>query len=621
MIKYKNVGPRTLLQELYITQGPAPFFFFFCTSFLLVHQSLFLFHRSIRIKLAFTTTSHKQTIMSSNNTSAAASIVNGGQPELKHEKSSGFDSSSNSSNSQADNNQAPREQQSQENPDEDEGIPVSKLEWDSPEDPDNPKNWSKPYKWFVTMTVAWMCLVVTFGSSLYTAGIPKIMSEYNVSQVLALSGLSFYLVGLSLGPVLGAPMSEMLGRRLVYWISFPISMLFVMGVGLSSNIRSILVLRFFSGLFASPVMAIAGGSINDIWDLDMVGIAMSSFCLAPFAGPVLGPVIGGFAMEHLGWKWTMWIHLFFSGACIPFIALLPETYKSTILRKRALKRGIKIVLPFKSASEAIKVMAVISIVRPLEMLVREPIVIVLSFYSSLIFAILFGFFEAYPVIYHGIYHMNSGPSGLAFLGIGVGLLIAVTVYVYIDRKIFFPKNADGTRGHRDENGNMKLPAPEMFVIIAKIGAPLLPIALFWQAWTARESVHWMAPLAAGVPFGMSLMLIFFFTLLYFSFSYPPIILASVLAANNLARYILASVFPLFTVQMYEKLHVYWASSFFGFVALAMVPIPWIFEKYGPQLRKGSHFNKMAFKQAMAAKAAAEAAAAEKENGAVESSPV
>jgi MFS family permease len=480
-----------------------------------------------------------------------------------------------------------------------EPVPLSDLDWDSPEDPGNPKNWSKPYRWFVTMVAAWMCLVVTFGSSLYTAGIFKIMAKFHASQTLALAGLTFYLLGLSLGPILGAPMSEILGRKPVYVISLPLSMLFVMGVGLSKNIGSILVLRFFAGFFASPVMAIAGGTISDIWEVEMTGVAMSSFCLAPFAGPVLGPIIGGFAMVHKNWAWTQWIHLFFSGAILPFVIILPETYKPAIMRKRAKQRGITIEKPKFTPLQMLKLLFVITVARPLEMFVVEPIVVVLSLYTSLVFSILFGFFEAYPVIFRGIYHMDGGVSGLTFLGIGVGLLISTVIYIYIDRTIYFPKNADGTRGRRDEKGNLIPSSPEAMLLPAKIGAPLLPIALFWQAWTARNSVHWMAPIAAGAPFGMSLMLIFYSVLLYFTYSYPPIILASALAANNLARYILASVFPLFTVQMYQNLGVDWASSLFGFIAIAMMPIPWIFTKYGPYLRKASKFNKQAAAQAAA----------------------
>lgn len=102
----------------------------------------------------------------------------------------------------------------------------------------------------------------------------------------------------------------------------------------------------------------------------------------------------------------------------------------------------------------------------------------------------------------------------------------------------------------------------------------------------------MAPIAAGVPFGISIVLIYYNVLYYFILSYPAIILASALAANNFARYIMSSVFPLFTVQMYEKLGIDWASSLFGFVSLVLLPIPWVFERYGEKLRSRSYFNNL-----------------------------
>ncbi|GMF82840.1 unnamed protein product [[Candida] boidinii] len=105
----------------------------------------------------------------------------------------------------------------------------------------------------------------------------------------------------------------------------------------------------------------------------------------------------------------------------------------------------------------------------------------------------------------------------------------------------------------------------------------------------------MAPVAAGVPFGFSLILIFFSILTYFAMSYPPLSVASALAANNLLRYILASVFPLFTVQMYKNLNVGWASTVFGFIGVALAPVPWIFTYVGPRLRARSKFGFAAMK--------------------------
>lgn len=477
--------------------------------------------------------------------------------------------------------------------DDDPGVPITSLDWDGPQDPDDPKNWPRTRKWVITMTVSGMCLAVTAGSSLYVSGVFNMEAELKSSQTLSISGLTFYLVGLSMGPVLGAPLSELFGRKIVYLISIPISMLFIMGVGLSNHIYQILVLRFFSGLFASPVMAICGGTVSDMWSVDDFGVAMTSFCLAPVLGPVIGPLMGSYAVQAKSWRWTQWIFLMLMGVNIPFIIWMPETYKPAIMRKRAKARGIKIAKPNLTLLGFVKVILLITILRPVQMLFyREPIVIVLSIYTAFIFSILFGFFEAYPVIYSGVYNIQGGNSSLPFIGMGIGLAAGSCIFLYIDRTRFFPKQPDGSRFAKDENGNVKLITAEKTLISAKIGAVLLPISLFWQAWTARRSVQFMAPIAAGVPFGISIVLIYYNVLYYFILSYPAIILASALAANNFARYIMSSVFPLFTVQMYEKLGIDWASSLFGFVSLVLLPIPWVFERYGEKLRSRSYFNNL-----------------------------
>ncbi|EJS41595.1 tpo4p [Saccharomyces arboricola H-6] len=488
-----------------------------------------------------------------------------------------------------------------------EPIDPKDLDWDGPDDPDNPHNWPSWKKWYATMTSAFLCLVVTMGSSLYVSSVPELVSKYHVNQTLALSGLTFYLLGLS--TVIGAPLSEVFGRKPIYLISLPISMLFTMGVGLSNgHMRIILPLRFLSGAFASPALSVGSGTILDIFDVDQVSVAMTYFVLSPFLGPVLSPIMAGFATQAEGWRWSEWIQLIAGGLILPFIAVMPETHKGIILRKRAKKRNM-VLKKFtrEDQKEFLKITVTTTILRPMKMLFVEPIVFVFSIYVAFIFAILFGFFEAYAVIYRGVYHMSMGVSGLPFIGIGVGLWIAAFFYLYIDRKYLFPKAPAGTpplsenertskrttpyRGARDPSTGQLLPiVPEKFLIACKFGSVALPIGLFWQAWTARADVHWMAPVAAGVPFGFGLILIFFSVLMYFSTCYPPLTVASCLAANNLLRYIMSSVFPLFTIQMYTKMKIKWASTLFALLCVVMIPTPWIFEKWGSKLRHKSQFG-------------------------------
>ncbi|KAK9388591.1 major facilitator superfamily domain-containing protein [Lipomyces mesembrius] len=156
----------------------------------------------------------------------------------------------------------------------------AELDWDGPDDPENPKNWPLWLRWYITFVVAWMCLV----------GTDYIAFEFGTSRTVALTGLSLYLIGLACGPTIAAPISETVGRRPVYFISIPISMLFTAGVGNAHNIGTVLVCRF-AGFFASPFLAVAAGTIQDLWDADMVGAPMCGFCLAPFSGPVLGSTV------------------------------------------------------------------------------------------------------------------------------------------------------------------------------------------------------------------------------------------------------------------------------------------------------------------------------------------
>lgn len=485
-----------------------------------------------------------------------------------------------------------------------EEIDPKTLNWDGPQDMDNPHNWPGWKKWYTTMTAAILCLVVTMGSSLYVTGVTEMVLRYGMNQTLALSGLTFYLLGLA--TVIGAPLSEVFGRKPIYLCSLPLSMLFEMGVGLSNgHMRIILPLRFLSGVFASPALSIASGTIVDIFDIDQISIAMTFFCTAPFLGPIISPVVGGFATEEKGWRWSTWIQLLAGGMIMPFIIFMPETNKTVILIKRAKKRNVNLKKPTKEEmKQFLKLTLTITVFRPLKMLVVEPIVLVFSIYVAFIFAVLFAFFEAYPLIFRGIYGMGIGTSGLTFIGIGIGLWIGACFYLWFDRRYFFPKAPNGIidthfhdikrttpmRGHRDQHGHLIPLKPERFLNVTKIGSFALPIALFWLGWTSRASVHWMAPVAAGVPFGFGLILIFFSVIMYFSTSYPPLVVASAMAANNMLRYVVSCVFPLFTIQMYEKMGIDWASSFFGFVCIAMIPVPWIFSRYGPYMRKVSKFG-------------------------------
>jgi len=132
---------------------------------------------------------------------------------------------------------------------------------------------------------AHICLFRTIASSIYIPAIPDIENEFQVSLTVALLPYSFYVFGQAWGPLLGAPLSETFGRRGTY---IPYMLLFALGAGFSHSIASLIVCRFFAGLFGSPVLSVGAGTIADIWSQQDRGIPMAILVLVPFLGPSLG---------------------------------------------------------------------------------------------------------------------------------------------------------------------------------------------------------------------------------------------------------------------------------------------------------------------------------------------
>ncbi|KAI0043274.1 MFS general substrate transporter, partial [Auriscalpium vulgare] len=106
---------------------------------------------------------------------------------------------------------------------------------------------------------------------------------------------------------------------------------------LAPNIGALLSCRFLCGFFASTALTLAGGAISDIWDNNERGFAIARFAAAPYGGPVLAPIVGGFVGETVGWRWMIWVNMVFAGVIATLLTLIPETYAPVILRRRAEK--------------------------------------------------------------------------------------------------------------------------------------------------------------------------------------------------------------------------------------------------------------------------------------------
>ncbi|GAA6008917.1 hypothetical protein JCM10207_004025 [Rhodosporidiobolus poonsookiae] len=472
------------------------------------------------------------------------------------------------------------QQQRQEDP--------NKVVWDE-NDPENPQNWSVKYKWWVTVICAQATIVVTFASSAPSSATQQIAADFGVGSVVSALVTSLFLCGYCLGPLIWAPLSEIVGRRPIFVISLFIFALWQIGCALAKNIQTLCIMRFLAGTFAASPLTNAGGVIADIWDPVGRGKAMAVFSSSVFLGPVIGPIVGGFLEmnQRYRWPYIFWIIMAWGGfSVISLAAFLPETYHPALLAKRAKKlrkqepeKNSELYGELERADFSLKSIVTRTIARPCVMLVVEPLVLVVTVYLSIIYGILYGLFSVFPIIFEELRGFNPGESGLTFIGVGVGTTIGAFIAIRVQRhyRELIPK----WHGH---------PPPEERLWPAMVAAPLNVVGIFILGWTGNYPwIHWAVPAVIGGPLLGASFNLFFISFLSYLVEVYLMYSASALAANTIARSAFAAAFPLFITQMFSALGVGWGCSFWGFISLLLAPSPFLFYRYGWLLRKRSRF--------------------------------
>jgi hypothetical protein len=151
-------------------------------------------------------------------------------------------------------------------------------------DPRNPMQFSLARKAIITFNTAIACFVISLSSSAYSGSIQEIVDQFDIAREVGTLGLSLFVFGFALGPLLWAPLSETIGRQIPFFVSFLVLSLFSAGCACAQNIQTLLVLRFFSGAFGSAPLTNAGGVISDMFVARQRGLAMLLFASTPYLG-------------------------------------------------------------------------------------------------------------------------------------------------------------------------------------------------------------------------------------------------------------------------------------------------------------------------------------------------
>nr|VWO97204.1 Uncharacterized protein [Ganoderma boninense] len=521
---------------------------------------------------------------------------------------------------------APNNSKEDAGPGDTEGIPdlaggsTYLVDWEGPDDSENPRNWTFGKKWMVTTMVSAYVFMSPVSSSMMAPASARIAAHLGVtSSTLIALQTSMFLGGygaliwvsvndyadsltesvdmVAAGPLVLGPLSEAFGRQRTLQFANFWYLAWNLGCAFVRNEQELLLFRFLSGFGGNGLITIGGGVLGDVWPPAQRGQAVAVYTLAPLLGPVVGPMCGAWIAERGDWRWVFWAPTI-AAVAVQLVGLyfLKETYPPVILARKAkrIRRGLvdlersdqytTVRTIFDGPEREWRNFVINALVRPFVLFAREPIIQLLGCYMAFMYGTLYLFLTTIPLIFRGVYDEPLGIAGLNYIALGIGLSGASQISARL-LDVMYMRLAK-------KNGGVG--KPEYRLLFMFPGTILLPVGLLITGWTARPDIHWIVPDLAIVMVGAGMVLNFQAIQLYVIDAFT-LHCASALAAVMFFRSVAACVFPLFAPVMYSALHYGRGDTILACAAIAIGgPSSLLFLLYGERVRNASRYARHSY---------------------------
>ncbi|CAL1711134.1 unnamed protein product [Somion occarium] len=339
-------------------------------------------------------------------------------------------------------------------------------DWDGPDDPDNPRNWTVYRKWAATLAVSAFTFISSISSSMVAPAAEQISEEFSIHSGVTLSMVvSCYVLAYAVGPLVLSPLSEVYGRSRVLQIANLFFFAFNFACGFAQNTSQLAVFRFLSGLGGSAPLSVGGGTLSDIFAAeDLRSLELSSHKL-PHG------------------RWVFWSSTIADGIVQLFgLWFLQETYPPVLLERKAAKirkqmdsekrlyTSVRTVYQSKGG-RSWKEPFTEALIRPFILFAQEPIIQLFGSYLALSYGTVYLTVTTLPQIYSTVYHEKISIVGLHYLALGLGFSLTSQINSrLLDRVYIYYKDKNGGVGKPEYRLPVSIPVslvPDIgFVLIA-----------------------------------------------------------------------------------------------------------------------------------------------------------
>ncbi|XVX21380.1 DHA2 family efflux MFS transporter permease subunit [Actinomycetota bacterium] len=172
-----------------------------------------------------------------------------------------------------------------------------------PEDPypDNP--W--PALWALVLGF----FMILVDSTIVSVATPALMSAFDADINSVLWVTSAYLLAYAVPLLITGRLGDRIGPKWVYLAGLTLFTLSSLWCGLTGSIGGLVTARVVQGLGASLMTPQTMSVITRTFPPERRGSAMALWGATAGVATLVGPILGGFLIDHLGWEWIFFINV------------------------------------------------------------------------------------------------------------------------------------------------------------------------------------------------------------------------------------------------------------------------------------------------------------------------
>ncbi|KAF9878491.1 SPX domain-containing protein [Colletotrichum karsti] len=404
-------------------------------------------------------------------------------------------------------------------------------------EPFDPILWSARKRWTHILVVAFITCVTPLASAVYTPALDQVIRDFSIEDNPSLAHLtvSAYVLGFSAGPLLIAPLSEVLGKKPVYQFSNVLLLVCNLGCMVAPSAEWLVFFRFVAGCAGASPITQGSGTATDVMKKHERARALSVMAFGSVCSPAVGSALGGGIAQVWGWRGCFGFLVFMCSISVVLTqCLMCETHLPVLRRKFAAMGIVGDVNGEKDIiTEAPKPMRTLlykAAIRPLA-LAFEPSILPAIIVTSFFYGLQVWLYIDVPMTYKEVYGFNTAEAGLAFAGMGVGMFTGLLIFGFLSDVVV----------SRLARGGERLPGHRLPLLNA--AAILVVAGMIIYNTTARSSVSYLVPLLGEYLIGCGLFAITMTTAVYIIDLSPQHAVATG-AAIALLRYPSGALFPL-----------------------------------------------------------------------------